>query len=417
MHDTRNKLELTKIVPPPSVPDKTDILPVHTSDRAVFKRCRRKWDWSSPIRENLVPTVFSVGVNMNLWFGSGIHWALAQYYDPILHRDPVEAWIWWYELTWKGGIVSPDAVELSYDRNPVKVEKGYKVRGLDDLVFDADEQEEEFENHRELGIKMMEHYLAYAGREDDFVVIAPEHTFSVPLGIRAIDPRDGIEKDVHYRGTQDAIVQHQESGRYGILEHKTAVSIAENYFRKLEKDEQCTSYMWSGEQEAKIHDLEYERIDFVIYNGLRKAYPRPPTMLDSGKFSIDRQKESPTYEMLMECIEREGLAIVIEKDERYQNYIEYIKEHGEKQFIERKLVTRNRAEIDSCGERIRMEVYDMLGIMPNGEEHPSLPFIYPNPTGDFLCLGCEFRVPCIARDDGSDYTQILADNFESNHGR
>jgi hypothetical protein len=212
-------------------------------------------------------------------------------------------------------------------------------------------------------------------------------------------------------------LQHNESGRFGILENKTAIRIDENYHRKLEKDEQCTTYMWAAEREAEIHDLEYKQIDFVIYNALRKAYPKPPTPIKNGLFSVDRQKESTTIDLLEKYIEDNGIGILIEGDEKYQGYINYVRESGYEQFIIRTLVTRNRHEIDSCGERINMEVEDMLGLLGSREQNIDLPRIYPNPTGDYLCLSCQFRAPCIAKDDGSAWQQMLEDDFERNKTR
>jgi hypothetical protein len=199
------------------------------------------------------------------------------------------------------------------------------------------------------------------------------------------------------------------------MEHKSAVSVDENYHRKLEKDEQCTTYMYAAEREARLHGLEYDRISFVLYNAIRKAYPKPPTVVRNGLFSINRQTESTTYEMLMAYIQQNGLdAIVfgdpeigIEPDLKLKGYVDYVKEKGDEQFIVRTPVRRNRAEIESCGERAYMEALDML-------EDPR---IYPNPTGDHGCLNCIFRIPCIARDDGSDWEMILSDNFESNWTR
>jgi len=368
---------------------------------------------------NLMPDAEYSGVNMNLWYGTGIHWCLANFYDPFLSRDPVESWRTWYRLQWEGGEVSADELKMFYDERPEQAGETYKVRGLRDIHPDPDP--EEFEEFLALGVGMMEFYKEYALLFDDFTVIQPEHTFSIPLGFECIDPRDGEMKEVHYRGTQDAILQHNTSGRYGILEHKTAIRIDEAYHRKLEKDEQCTGYMWAAEREAEIHDLEYKKIDFVIYNALRKAYPKPPTPLKNGLFSVDRQKESTTYPLLMEYIEEKGIGPIVESDERLKNYIEYVKNQGYEQFIIRTLVTRNRAEIESCGDRIKMEASDMLGIYWKDQSVPlalpGMPMIYPNPTGDFICTTCSFRGPCIARDDGSDWEQMIEDNYVVNPTR
>jgi hypothetical protein len=357
---------------------------------------------------------------MPLWFGSGIHWALSQYYDPVLPRDPVEVFQTWWEVQWRGGIITEDWLDQVYDRKPVAIDTQpeesqphimYRVQGLKDLIDDPDV--EPFEEHRELGINMLKYYKDYAEEFDNFSVIMAEHTFSVPvhdpdgLPLYKTDPRDGGIRPVHIRGTQDAIIQDNESGRFGILEHKSAIRIDEDYFTKLDKDEQCTTYMYAAEQEAKIHSLEYDRIDFVIYNAIRKAFPRPPTEVRGGVFSIDRNKESTTPEMLQKFIDENGIQVIVDEDEKLKAYVEYVNTVGHEQFIIRNMVRRNRAEIRSCGSRIYMEAMDML----------SDPRIYPNPTGDYMCLRCPFRAPCIAKDDGSDYIMMLDDMFEINWSR
>lgn len=408
-------IEPTPLVRPPKIPSKFDIVPIHASDRGTFKQCRRLWKWSSPMNENLIPRVDMEGVNMALWFGTGIHHALAQYYNPILQRDPVETFQAWYELQWNGGIVTEEQAELSFDRKPKQyVHNGtvqYTVQGLNYLLPDPDV--EQFEEHRELGIGMLTFYKEYADREDNFAVITEEHTFSVPVmtpdGFPLImkDPRDGRTKPVHLRGTQDAIIQDLESGQFGIMEHKSAIQVGEDYHRKLEKDEQCTTYMYAAEREAAIHGLEYEKISFVLYNALRKAFPKPPTPVRNGLFSINRQSESTTYPMLMDYIRENGLDVIVEGEEKLRNYVEYIKNVGDDQFIVRTPVRRNRQEIESCGERVYMEAMDML----------DNPRIYPNPTGHWSCLNCRFRAPCIARDDGSNWEMLIEDGFEPNWTR
>jgi hypothetical protein len=419
-------IEPTPLVRPPKIPSKFDIIPIHASDRGTFKRCRRRWEWSSPMQMNLVPKVEQQGLDIRLWFGTGIHYALSQYYNPILQRDLIETFKAWWELQYHGGIVTEEQAELSYDRRPKQwlsdAQSGvmWKVEGLRDML-PVSEDLERYEEHLELGLGMLEFYKIYAEEHDNFAVICEEHTFSVPIvdldgiPLMMVDPRDDKVKEVHLRGTQDAIIQDLETGQFGILEHKTAINVDENYHRKLEKDEQCTTYMYGAEREARLHGLEYERISYVLYNALRKAYPKPPTPVKNGLFSINRQAESTTYPMLMAYINENGLGplvfgdseIGIDADLKLKAYVEYVRDKGDEQFVVRTPVRRNKQEIDSCGERVYMEAMDML----------TKPRIYPNPTGDYGCLNCTFRIPCIARDDGSDWQMILEDNYESNWTR
>jgi hypothetical protein len=72
-----------------------------------------RWDWSSPMRNNLRQKVSQSGMYFPLWFGTGIHYALAQFYNPILRRDPEETFRSWYQLQWEGGLVTEDQLDLS----------------------------------------------------------------------------------------------------------------------------------------------------------------------------------------------------------------------------------------------------------------------------------------------------------------
>src|SRR4051812_15501123 len=108
----------TTLYKTPDIPSKWDIIPIHNSDRGSFKRCRRYWHWNSPSQANLNLRADIHGVNTNFWFGTGIHWALEQYYNPILSRDPVEAWKTWFDIQWRGGIVGSEWLSRVYDLKP-----------------------------------------------------------------------------------------------------------------------------------------------------------------------------------------------------------------------------------------------------------------------------------------------------------
>jgi hypothetical protein len=352
-----------------------------------------------------------LGIYFPLWFGTGMHYAVESMYNPVLKRDPIEAFLYWWELNWNGGTVKPEEVKLGVDTRPKPTKDGrYVIQGLQELhPFPEDE---EFEAHRLLGIGMLEYYKEYAKRNDNFDVVAVEHDFSVPLGFEMLDPRDGIRKEVHYRGRMDCIIYLHEEDRFAIIDHKTAASIEEEYFTKLVKDEQCTSYIWAAQEEARIFDLPYTRIEYVLYNVLRKAYPRPPTMLKSGTPSLNRTDESTTYEMFMECIKKNNLEIVFQGSEKMQLYAQYLQDLGDENFVVRKLVRRNRHEINSATWRIKAEAREMLSI-PMGLGTPAEPneALYPNFRGSRDCTQCLFRSPCLAFDDGSQWEYFIEDNY------
>lgn len=455
---------------PPKNPSKWDIIPIHSSDRASFKFCRRQWAWSSPSRLNLMPRADVLGVEKNLWFGTGIHHALEQFYNPVLKRDPAEAWLSWFELQWRGGIVSeyevkgfadrnprPTSAHVAFDRPPGSIV--YQVDGLCDILPDTGDNEELFLGLKDLGVGMMKFYKEYAEANDNFAVVALEHDFSVPVinkdgqvfyavdkrqmpeawepdfdaanefgplmrhsgpstassTLRALEARgvrmsaydDIIEKQVHVRGRMDMIIQEQEFGRYGIIDHKTASSIGEDYFRHLELDEQCTSYLAFGELEARLHDLPYKSLEFITYQAILKGYPKPPTPLKNGLPSTNRTEETTTAKLFEQYIIENGLKPIFDVDMKLQNYYNYLLELGDKRYIQRTDTWRNRAQKQNAVVRLFFEATDMLND----------PVPYPNPSKNYSCINCRFRTPCIQAESGDDFMQTLEDGYIPNWDR
>jgi hypothetical protein len=265
-----------------------------------------------------------------------------------------------------------------------------------------------------LGVNMMEAYQAYAARMDGFEVMVTEHDFSVPIwdyenerilkarDVREQSPNYGKMLEVHNRGRMDAIYCKPD-GKLGIIDHKTSSRIDEDFFEKLETDEQCTSYLYAAEVEAKYYELPYagEAMEEVIYNVLRKAYPQPPNVVRGGLFSIDRNNESATYPMLMEWMQENGYEVE-DLPLQHQAYLAYVRDAGDEQFFIRKKVRRNRHQLANAGYRLYQEAMDMLD--------PSLR-IYPNLSNDHRCLRCAFRPPCLAKEDGGDWEQLIRDNY------
>jgi hypothetical protein len=226
--------------------------------------------------------------------------------------------------------------------------------------------------------------------------------------LREQSPNHGKELEVHNRGRMDAIWR-KPNGKHGVMDHKTSSRMDEDFFEKLETDEQVTSYMYAAEIEAKYYDLPYagQAMEEVIYNVLRKAYPRPPTMVRGGLFSVDRQNESPTYEMLMAFIEENGIDVE-SLPEKHKGYVAYLRDIGDEQFFVRKLVRRNRHQLANAGYRLYLEALDMLD--------PNLR-IYPNISNNYQCLRCAFRAPCMAKESGADWEQMLRDNYTRTRDR
>lgn len=410
-------MEVTHVVPPvqpPQVPSKWDIIPIHASDVASFLRCRRYWNWSSPAKLNLRRRVDIAGINFPLWYGSGIHYCMEKYYDPFLSRDLHESWHTWYNLQMNGGEVTHDWLERTYDNHPeYNAERDtWTIKGLRELH--PDPVMEDFEYHNDLAIGMLNFYKEYAEREDRFIVVAAESMFSVPLGFMALDTREdspnyGKMLEVHARGKRDGIAFNPLNELFGLIDHKTAAAVDEEYFTKLEMDPQCKTYTWAAQEEARIFDLPYKKIHGVIYNVMAKKYPRSPTILRDGVSpSINRKEESTTAELFMQYIHDAGIKDLYDVDTKWQAYYNWLVGLGDKQYVWREVALYNQHEIKAHGMHLAMIAKEML--------REDLQ-IYPTPSGNWLCTKCQFRAPCLAADDGSDYVYMLADGYEENKGR
>jgi hypothetical protein len=429
----------------PPTPSKWDIIPIHTSDRGTFKHCRRQWWLSSPSMRNLIPTAKVHGIREPLWFGTGIHHALEKFYNPTLSEDPILAWLEWFDLQWDGGIITEDQLKEFVDRDPILTEVGvYKVSGLSELMPFADNPEtvEHFMHLRQLGEGILKFYMGFAEDNDNFNVISTEHDFSVPILkpntenvlympdsrvmpegwepdrskenkygplMRYLNGSDVIEKQVHARGRMDMIIQDTESGRFGILDHKTTKDVPdEDYFKHLELDEQCTTYLWAGELEAKLYDLEYKSLEFITYEAVFKGYPVPPTITKFGMPSINRKTESTTASLYEQTIKVMGIEEVIRRDEKQMAYWTWLLQTGDNKFINRTDTWRNKIQRENAGIRLYYEALDMLN--PDTK-------LYPNPSKNWLCINCIFRGPCIAMETGADYESMLDQGYVSNWDR
>jgi hypothetical protein len=199
---------------------------IHTSDRILFKRCRRKWAWSSPLRGNLAP---ATGAIAPLWFGTGFHFAMEDVHGHHRYDSGSDAF-------------------RSYS-------------GL----FRGDERPSEFESLVEMGVAMLDYYEnLWLPRRNEFKTVfvdgkpQVEVTFAIP--IPALD-------GVFYTGTFDRVVT-DPYGRYWVVDYKTAQRFDTN---KLDTDPQITAYTWAASQ------LYGKKFEGVLYMQFLKTIPGPPT--------------------------------------------------------------------------------------------------------------------------------------------
>src|SRR5688572_15219182 len=192
---------------------------LRTSERRDFLRCQQRWWWAW--REGLRVKGSEADA---LWFGSGIHEALAAWYcGPGTKRGPhpAETWQKWADE------------DIRAIRTVEKFDEELEARWVD---------------AKQLGTVMMEEYVKLYGRDEHKLVLSPEMTFSldVPWPKDQNLYPDWVPDDdgtsnllVRYVGTFDSVWRHADTGHIWLDEHKTAGQIATGH---LTLDPQAGSY-------------------------------------------------------------------------------------------------------------------------------------------------------------------------------
>lgn len=233
---------------------------LRTSERRDFLRCQQKWFWA-----------WRCGLRaMNddpdaLWFGTGIHLALAEWYcgpGTQRGRHPAETW-------------------EEYAEDSFRV-----IRTLQDI---SEEAEAVWVNATELGKVMMDEYVKLYGRDEQKLIIKPEKTFKLPVpwpadqqlypdadrpgedGVNPLGlPNGGML--FNYVGTFDGVWRDADTGLILLDEHKTAAQIATGH---LPLDPQAGSYWAVAGRTLRQEGLigPKEKLWGIEYNFMRKALP------------------------------------------------------------------------------------------------------------------------------------------------
>jgi len=287
---------------------------LHASDTSIFRTCRRRWYFSSPLQLNLEPAV----PQKDLWLGTGVHLALADYYGAS--GSPTDAFDAW--------------ASIEIDR--IKRDGFYSL---------GPEQEQKLTEQVDLGLGMLRHYEQIAPSLDKGLkVIAVEQEFRIPIG------------DFWIAGKADAIVEWDKA--LWLMEHKTA-RVIETV--RLQLEEQPGVYLYG------LQEMLGVPFAGVLYNFLRKKVPTVPQVLAAGGLSQNKSIDT-TYEVYAAEIERLGLNAAA-----YQDMLLMLKDKGNNFFL-RQAVRRSQDELDQIARRYEILSDEMLrehvNIYPN--PHPIL---------------------------------------------
>lgn len=219
---------------------------LRTSERQAFKRCPAKWWWA--YREGLKPR----GAEKTpLWFGTGVHLGLAEWYLPGTKRGP----------------------------HPAETFAKFAGDAITSIkMVDADEETlAQYIDGKELGVKMLEGYVKLYGTDPQWEFIQAEQAFDLDVPWPGSD-RQGLwvvedgQVMLRYAGTFDGVYRDLGTGRIELLETKTAKAIMTQH---LPLDDQAGSYWAVASYVLAKKGLikPDERISAIQYNFLRKALP------------------------------------------------------------------------------------------------------------------------------------------------
>lgn len=313
---------------------------LRTSERGTFKRCR--WKWYQEFHEHIKPQVDVPPLR----FGSLIHGALGAYYKPGIRRGPHPT------LTFEK-LYDADLERAASETNR------YSQPEIDKL----------WEEHRDLGLDMLNNYIGRYGKDDEWKVLVTEYPFQQIVH----HPRDGHTPWFYYVGVLDGVWLNLRSKRKVIVDHKTAKAITLKY---LQMDDQATSYWTWGVDNLMAHGLlapnGSERLDGMLFNFLRKAKKDLRPQDADGMYLNKPTKSHPN-----------GI-ISLKQPSPYHARIP---------------IYRDWTERENARLRVLDEFLDIEDVRNGKRAH------YKNP-GQFTCAGCWAFDMCELHEIGQDWEEL-----------
>lgn len=384
---------------------------VRTSGRRVFRRCLRKWGFQSSMRMNLQRK--GTEQNINFWFGTGIHFAMEDYFGYNRFGDPVRAFQAYYaafpaydrpegaDEHYYLGIGMLEYFKEWYKRH--NVSHGFETVWLDESGNEVAPGtpgahplvEESFMLDLGLRVWVREDTEQIVFKDDDTLSAAVtkglvrHDTKQNEYYLLELDPVSGIREvrliqvPIYYHGTLDRVVRDRY-GRWWIMDWKTAKGADTN---KLETDDQISAYMWAAEQwfRRPIHGF--------VYVQLTKDVAKPPKRLANGQLSTDK-KQKTTYNLYRKAL-IEDYGEVRRAPKKMIDFLNWLASEetpeGDR-FIRWDMVTRTREQKIATYHHIMAEVKMMID--------PDL-YLFPNPTRDCI-WDCPFRDACLMIDKGQE---------------
>lgn len=345
---------------------------IHITDMQAFMTCRRRWNWSSALRENLT----SNAMYAPFFMGRLVHHNLEHLYR--------------YGLSLEVALGMFLKEELGHRVEHLRTEPHERVAKL---LWP--QEIDEIRNVVVEAKQILEHYRiwarAYRGpfNDDEFDFISHERVFCVPF----MRPDGTADPDMLQEGRFDGLVRRKSDGTVWLWEVKTARSIKER-IQMLPYEMQASAYCRAAEI------VFGEPVAGVIYTIIRKKVPRDPDVLANGMLSKNKSIDT-TAEHYLKCVRRHhGVrATVPFIKQNYGDILMKLRERAEDPqhaFFARIGIRRSPEELRVFQEGFHACAREMI--------NPDTP-IYPSPG--YHCSFCLFKEPCLDLNTGRDVQTTL----------
>lgn len=353
--------------------DLSQIHEIHGSQLKSYRGCRLRYQWQ------YVELYAPIVTPAPLEFGTAFHVGMETLYNPLTWDLPLK------DLYFIAKQAFLDMCELQ--------QREYLER-LERYSLDPEEKVD-YEERKELGVGM----LRVAARTMDrkrFRPVAVEREAFAPILHPVSDtPLVCSEcKLPYYYGVRPDAVLVDLDGRYWLVDWKTAAMLLKDQ-TILELDGQIATYLW-----ALVVGLGLDFAGFY-YVQIYKGFPKRPRLLQyprlGCKYSVSKQQRTDAVIFKQTVRRRDPGAY---EAGFYDEYIAWLEEFGP-EFIKWFTVYKTPTQLATVAYDLAQQVIEM----------DMKPAIYPNP-GRMQCERCFFQEPCLERQSGGHYQDILNSSYE-----
>lgn len=318
-------------------------LNIHLSDISTLKECPKKFEYQ--VLKNLIRNDSGYEQSFGVKdFGTLGHQVLHDYY--------------------KDGVALLDTLFLLKDKFPAEIE-------MDD---DDDGKKAKVDPYT-LAENIFIGYAKHWGT-DPFSVMSVEQTYT----------KYYPEYNINLIATPDLLVQ-LPNGDTAFVDHKfyTKATMDEDYNMMAD---QFSGYSWFFNEELGIP------VDHMILNTIVKDYPKPPKMLVSNKFSVDKRQKC-TVETFVQACEAAN-----QNPSHYHEYLQFL-EANPRTYFHRESILRTKRQRDIWGQ----ELHNILKFITTTKFFWRTPSTFAG--GSHRCRGCQFNHVCRTEYDQGDTTTAI----------